>query len=492
MIAARYSLSSLFVIVTAVAVAIVFCIDWMSRGGEQQALEHLLLFVWISSLVVSYRKSLATGWRRVCQATIVTSVVWTVCIVSSHLMFASSMRRFRIEPWELLLRIVLIISAGSTAALLGGTFIHLAVCTGRRRWNRRPRRFVQWMILAFGGLTLLLAPVAIMVRDRYWVPSIVSRQEQPNPVAYEREEVRSKLQFHFATASPCKRLIVGLDGPLLFVVNVDTLSLVTQFKNPEPGRFLSASFFPDGESLAAVYLELGGGTRLVRWRTRDWVMQESIPLSALVGSEHLTSTFPILADHVLLLVRLTEDEAESSKLDISTIALNDRGWKPVEFASIEVPHVSWTTLRSPLNQSWSVSPDGSCIVCGPVFEQGRRSIIRRGAETPVLIKGRFLGFVPRGAIGVVAETTARVSLKKHVAADRPPFWDHFRFSGYMYRVSLVDFDTGESLLRSRWWSCSRPYLSESRLFVVASPPKSQDGMSLVWEALRKVQPSFSR
>ena len=94
--------------------------------------------------------------------------------------------------------------------------------------------------------------------------------------------------------------------------------------------------------------------------------------------------------------------------------------------------------------------------------------------------GDFLGFLPHGATGVVAEASEGVSVREHVTSDRPPFWDHFRRSGLVYRVSLVDCVTGESLRRSRWWSCSSPYLSESRLFVVASS-RFQDGACLVWD-----------
>jgi hypothetical protein len=480
MTVARYSLSHLFAVVTAVAVAVVFCVDWRSRGGEQQALERLLVFACISSLVITYWKFSASGWRRVFQAALVTSLVWTACVVSTHLMFMSSMRKYRIGLWDLLLRIVLVIGVGIAAAVLGGIVIHLVVCAGQRRWSRPSRRSLVWTILVCAGLVLLAAVVTSAVRDGDWSPSVVSDQEQPRAVSHATEKVRSKFPFHLAIVSPCKRLIVGLNGPHLFVVDADTLDLVMQFEGPETGGFVTATFFPDGNTLVVVYVERGGRTSLLRWRTSDWAMQESIPLSDLVDSERLASTFPILADHMLLLVHLTEDEGESSRLDISTIALNGGDWEPVAFASMNVPDVSWATLRSPLHQSWSVSPDGSCIVSGSVLGQGRRWIIRRGAETPLRTDGDFLGFLPHGATAVVAEASEGVSVRVHVSSERPPFWDHFRRSGFLYRVSLVDCVTGELLLRSRWWSCSSPYLSESRLFIVASSPL-QDGAFLIWD-----------
>ena len=509
MTVARYSLSNLFAAITAVAVAVVFCMDWRSRGGEQQALERLLLMVWISSLVVAYWKSSASGWTRVLQTSLVTGLIWTACVVATHLMFLGSMRKYGIGRWELLLRIVLVSVIGIAATVVGGTVLHLLVSAGRRRWKRPSRRVCIVTILVCTGLILLAAVVTTAIRDRDWRPSVVSSQEQqtmrpclpdavglpwgvstvssymqPRLGTHRTETAQSDLPFGFAILSPCKRLIVGLNGPRLFVVDANTADVVTQFETPDTGGFTTATFFPDGSTLAVIYREYKercGSTSLRCWRTSDWAMQEPIPLSDLVDSEQLASTITILADHTLILAHRTPQDGDSSRLDIRTIALNGRDWEPVAFASMTVPNLNGDNFWWSHRESWSVSPDGRCMVIGPALGwYGSRWIIRRGAETPLAIDGHFLGFLSHGATGVVAEYASRFAVNEHVAADRPPFWDLIRWSGQVYRVSLVDCATGETLQKSRWWPCSSPYLSESRRYVVAGPDMP-DGACLVWD-----------
>lgn len=518
MTVARYSLSSLFAAITAAAVAVVFWMDWRSRGGEQQALERLMLMVWISSLVVTYWKSSAAGWTRVLQTSLVTGLIWTACVVATHLMFLGSMRKYGIGRWELLLRIVLVSGIGIAATVVGGTVLHLAVRAGRRRWKRPSRRVCIVTILVCTGLILLAAVVTTAIRDRDWRPSVVSSQEQqtmrpclpdavglplgvgsvtsymrPMPSAYPTDTSQSDLPFGFAILSPCKRLIVGLNGPRLFVVDANTADVVTQFETPDTGGFTTATFFPDGSTLAVIYREYkerGGSTSLRCWRTSDWAMQEPIPLSDLVDPEQLANTIPIVADHTLILAHRTPQDGDSSRLDIRTIALNGRDWEPVAFASMTV--LNWDNHWWSHRESWSVSPDGRCMVIGPPLGYyGSRWIIRRGAETPLAIDGHFLGFLSHGATGVVAEYASRFAVNEHVAADRPPFWDLIRWSGQVYRVSLVDCATGETLQKSRWWPCSVPYLSESRRYVVAGSDRP-DGACFVWDTSSKGQTASSR
>lgn len=515
MTVARYSLSSLFAAITAVAVAVVFCMDWRSRG-EQQAFEHLLLSVWISSLVIAYWKSSATGWTRVLQTSLVTGLIWTACVVATHLMFLGSMRKYGIGRWELLLRIVLVSGIGIAATVVGGTVLHLLVRAGRRRWKRPSRRVCVITALMCTGLISLIAVATTAIRDRDWRPSVVSSQEQqtmrpclpdavgqplgvgsvtsymrPMPSAYPTNTSQSDLPFQFAILSPCKRLIVGLNGPRLFVVDANTADVVTQFEAPDTGGFTTATFFPDGSTLAVIYREYkerGGSTSLRCWRTSDWAMQEPIPLSDLVDSEQLANTIPILADHTLILTHRTPQDGDSSRFDIRTIALNGRDWEPVAFASMTVPNLNWDNRWSSQDEPWSVSPDGSCMVIGPALALERggrwisRWIIRRGAETPLATDGHFLGFLSHGATGVVAECALRFAVNEHVAADRPPFWDSIRWRGQVYRVSLVDCATGETLQKSRWWPCSNPYLSESRRYVVAGSDRP-DGACFIWDTL---------
>ena len=511
MTVARYSLSSLFAAITAVAVAVVFWMDWRSRG-EQQAFEHLLLSVWISSLVIAYWKSSATGWTRVLQTSLVTGLIWTACVVATHLMFLGSMRKYGIGRWELLLRIVLVSGIGIVATVVGGTVLHLFVSVGRRRWKRPSRRVCVITALMCTGLISLIAVATTAIRDRDWRPSVVSSQEQqtmrpclpdavglplgvgsvasymrPMPSAYPTNTSQSDLPFGFAILSPCKRLIVGLNGSRLFVVDANTADVVTQFEAPDTGGFTTATFFPDGSTLAVLYTEYkerGGSTSLRCWRTSDWAMQEPIPLSDLVDSEQLANTIPILADHTLILAHRTPQDGDSSRFDIRTIALNGRDWEPVAFASMTVPNLNWdNNWWWSHRESWSVSPDGRCMVIGPALGYyGSKWIIRRGAETPLAIDGHFLGFLSHGATGVVAEYASRFAVNEHVAADRPPFWDFIRWSGQVYRVSLVDCATGQTLQKSRWWPCSDPYLSESRRYVVAGSDRP-DGACFIWDTL---------
>jgi hypothetical protein len=515
MTVARYSLSSLFAAITAAAVAVVFWMDWRSRG-EQQALERLMLMVWISSLVIAYWKSSAAGWTRVLQTSLVTGLIWTACVVATHLMFLGSMRKYGIGRWELLLRIVLVSGIGIAATVLGGMVLHLLVSVGRRRWKRPSRRVCIVTILVCTGLILLAAAATTAIRDRDWRPSVVSSQEQqtmrpclPNAVGlplgvhtvssymqprlgtYPTDAAQSDLLFQFAILSPCKRLIVGLNGPRLFVVDANTADVVTQFEAPDTGGFTTATFFADGNTLATIFVERGGSTSLRCWRTSDWAMQEPIPLSHLVDPEQLANTIPILADHTLILAHRTPQDGDSSRFDIRTIALNGRDWEPVAFASMTVPNLNWDNFWWSHRRSWSVSPDGRCMVIGPALGYyGSKWIIRRGAETPLAIGGHFLGFLSHGATGVVAEYASRFAVNEHLAADRPPFWDLIRWRGQVYRVSLVDCATGETLQKSRWWPCSDPYLSESRRYVVAGSDRP-DGTCFVWDTSTQGQTASS-
>lgn len=83
----QFSLSAVLALMLLASSSISFARQF-SLHGARTAFEHLLLLVWLLSLLASFWKSAARGWNRVVQATVITTAVWFVLVIGTHLMFA--------------------------------------------------------------------------------------------------------------------------------------------------------------------------------------------------------------------------------------------------------------------------------------------------------------------------------------------------------------------------------------------------------------------
>ncbi len=471
-------------------------------SGAQTALEELLALVWLLSLVISFKKSVARGWKRILEATVITAAIWSVLAFGTHLMFVREMKTFGVTWLLLLLHAAGLSLMGAAAAFAGACLLQITVPAGRLwRWCTLRTRVTFTVISITMASALLLwwsfggAP--------QWQPAITRAAAEPVVAPRAQMTLLRQGEIDRLEVSPDGRFVAGWsysDRTTDYAIQIHdavNLALMAELPIPHGLVFQSMTFLPDSSELAASFVDKRWNQSLIRWRSDTWKEEGRKSLDALLGRSRQGRTYPILTCNALLLLSVDDMHPSRTKLAFSTVDLRKDPWTPERFASMTVnlpkriPRRVFTEQLYSRSEDWSfptrwmMSPNLKCIVSGPhVFEDiGRfssndRWLFRRGADRPLKLPGDPLGFLCDGDFIVVRECSYQyvvVSRKTH-GSDVPPFWN-FPQPGKRYRVSVLDCITGMPLLQSGWWNCTAPRMDQSRSQITAS----YGGRLLTWD-----------
>jgi hypothetical protein len=487
----QFSLSAALGLMLLVGVMVALAKQFI-LSGAQTAFEELLVLVWLLSLVISFRKSVARGWKRILETTVITAAVWSVLVFGTHLMFVPEMAAFGVSWLALLVRSAVLSLLGAAAALAGACLLQVTVLVGRL-W-----RSCAWQARVACAVISISIPSVLLLWWNYvctapWQPAVTRSTAEPIVAPRAQATLLGQGQIDRLEQSPDGRFVADWsysDRTRNYAIQIHdavSLAIKAELSIPHGQVFQSMTFLPDSGILAAIFVNDRWERTLIRWRTDTWKEEGRASLDVLLGRSRQGSTYPILTDNTLLLVHVDDIHPSRTKLEFSTAELHENPWSPKQFSSMTVDlpkRIPRSVLTEQLYSHsedrsfpsrWMMSPKRNCIISGPhaFGETGRfarddRWLFRRGVDHPLKLPGDPLGFLCDGDFIVVRESSYQyVVSRKSRRSDVPPFWD-LPQPGSRYRVSVLDCMTGKPLLQSGWWSCTAPRLDESRSQITAS------------------------
>ncbi len=482
----QFSLSTLLLAMV-FAWAFISCIVQFVSVNAEAAFEQLLYLVWLSSLVLSFGRSTAQGWKRIVRATIITGAVWSTSI-GLYLLVAFLLGLYSFSFLELLTRLLAVSVAGAAAALLGACILQIMVLTARcwRSATMTKRVACSAAVLACAMALLAWSYVA---RNGMWKPSITARSDaEPAAVPDLARQIAGKHGLWVIHGvSPDRRFVAGRDeSPSIKVFDMATWNMVAELRVPEGQVFLKPTFLADSSALVAIpTASRTTGTVLFRWATDTWEEEDRLDFSRLPDDPPGGLTFPILTDRALLLVYVDDSDPARTQFELSTVDLLE-DCRIEKFASTTANLAAPVGLRDAL-LDWTVAPDHGCIISPEVFERGYHWVFRRGSNKILKFRGEPLAILSKDNFIVVSEAGGRLAVRSRdkgsSSRSSPPFWYPPWDLVFCHRVSILDSRTGQRIARSGWWECPPPTFDPASGTVKASQWKQ----SLTWDVSAVLQ-----
>ncbi len=485
----QFSLSALFVAMVFAWAFISAFMQFVSFGAEA-AFEQLLWLVWLASLLISFWRSTARGWKRIFRATMLTGAIWST-IVCTYLLLSIPLGVYdgtfdsRVSSLGLLLHALAVSVAGVAAGFLGACLLQMVVWAAHR-WRSAATRTRVVCFAAMLSIAIAAALWWYVEYSRTWKPSIAAASDA-EPIA-EPDRARQILAKHGLyplwgppQVSPDGRFVAGSSESSIKVFDMATSNMIADLRAPEGQRFTRMKFLSDSSALVGIPGMPGTtGEALFRWTTDTWEEQDRLFFDHLPNRSRRGKTFPILTDDTLLLVHVDDADPARAQLELFTVELLE-DCRIVEFASMTANLATPVDRQYGLHPTlWMVAPDHACIVSPDVFERDCHWVFRRGSDQILKFRGNPLTFLSDGDRVVIWEQSRQLIVRSRDKASgyrhAPPLWSPWKWE-ICYRVSALDSRTGRRIARSDWWPCRQPAFDPVRRTVTA---KYQKGL-LVWD-----------
>jgi hypothetical protein len=479
----QFSLSAVFVAMVFAWAFISVLMQFVSFGAEA-AFEQLLWLVWLASLLISFWRSTARGWKRILQATMLTGAVWST-IVCTYLLLSIPLGIYDetfvtgVSSLGLLLHALAVAVAGVAAGFLGACLLQMVVWAAHR-WRSAARGT---RVVCFAAMLSIAIAAGLwwhVEHSRLWKPSIAAASDA------EPDRARQILHKHglwvLPAVSPDGRFVAGWNESSINVFDMATSNMIADLRAPEGAHFTTMKFLSDSSALVAILGVPGttGGV-LFRWTTDTWEEEDRLSLDRLPNQSRRGKTFPILTDDTLLLVHMDDADPARAQIELFTAELL-KDCRIVKFASttakLAMP-VDGQRRLPPTHWDWKVAPNHACIVIK--VERDCHWVFRRGSDQILKFPGDPLAFFSDGDRIVISEQSWQLIVRSRDKASgyrhAPPLWYPPWDFEICYRVSALDSRTGRRIARSDWWPCRPPAFDPVRRTVTA---EYQKGL-LVWD-----------
>ena len=139
----QFSLAFLLATMLLAGALVSVLVQFTSLGAEA-AFEQLLWVVWLSSLLTSYYRSTARGWKRIFQTTVITGAIWST-VIGTYLLFSIPMHLYptgnsqRLSSPELMWHAADGLGGGRCGSIPGACSLQ-GIVLAARRWRLAARR----------------------------------------------------------------------------------------------------------------------------------------------------------------------------------------------------------------------------------------------------------------------------------------------------------------------------------------------------------------